>query len=151
MYRIENIILLAAAVLASVYVASGDEEQKSTFPALRPGNLRNMTVLERMRSCMDRLDGHIESSQVVIHTLLKQLNVEAVFSGTGDDDNDDDVVKLVQIQTADDRGMLIWTTNGFYVSLSFILFLHLVVLIVFGVITLCLSKSPVAALPRMTV
>lgn len=52
---------------------------------------------------MDRLDGSIDSSQMVIHTLLKQLKVEVDFSGTNADDDD---VKLVQIQTADDRGML---------------------------------------------
>ncbi|XP_062551492.1 uncharacterized protein LOC134216657 [Armigeres subalbatus] len=163
MHRTGNslaIVVTAAAVAirccsVSVYAAALEEHQeavKNTLPdqTTNDGRQPDLTTLQRIRGCMDRLDGSIESSQIIIETLLQQLNL-------GDPrwwnvkDGDATTVQLVRIQTADDRGLLIWTSNGFYISLSFILFLHLIILIIFGIITLCVSKPSASALPKVNV
>ncbi|EJY57356.1 AAEL017069-PA [Aedes aegypti] len=152
--KTENVFVAAVAILCcSVYSAAlGDEERKSILTVNDEDHQQqNLSLLkQRIQTCMDRLDGNIESSQVLIHTLLQQLNLGDPRRTSVVEDAEA-TVQLVRIQTTDDRGMLIWTSNGFYISLSFILFLHLMILIVFGLISLCLSKTAASVVPRVNV
>lgn len=67
---------------------------------------QNLSLLkQRIQTCMDRLDGNIESSQVLIHTLLQQLNLGDPRRTSVVEDAEA-TVQLVRIQTTDDRGML---------------------------------------------
>nr|XP_029715221.1 uncharacterized protein LOC115258903 [Aedes albopictus] len=152
MYRSVNAITVAVVLVCycccsvvSAPAAFRDEEQMYHNPSL---------LTQRIRSCMGRLDDSIESSQVMITTLLQQLNHLAVESSPSRpaEDGEATSVQFVRIQTAGDRGMLIWTSNGYYISLSFILFLHLMILFVFGLISLCFSKpSAASSQPKVNV
>ncbi|XP_062710639.1 uncharacterized protein LOC115258903 [Aedes albopictus] len=155
MFRSLNAITVAVVLVCycccsvvSAPAAFRDEEQTNSLSANDAQQYHIPSLLtQRIRSCMDRLDGSIESSQVMITALVQQLNHLAVESSPDRpaEDGEATSVQFVRIQTTDDRGMLIWTSNGYYISLSFILFLHLMILFVFGLISLCFSKPSAAS------
>ncbi|KAL1394276.1 hypothetical protein pipiens_012072 [Culex pipiens pipiens] len=85
----------------------------------------------RLRGLAERLSSQIETTQAEIFNALGALDSRARMP---------EQVRFVQIETEDNtRGLVIWTSNGFYVSLKFVLLLHLVVLAVLGL--LCLPRS----------
>ncbi|KAL1373751.1 hypothetical protein pipiens_018474 [Culex pipiens pipiens] len=87
----------------------------------------------RLRGLAERLGSQIETTQAEIFNALGALDSRG---------RSPDQVRFVQIQTEDNtRGLVIWTSNGFYVSLKFVLLLHLVVLAVLGLLWLPRSEQ----------
>ncbi|XP_039446466.1 uncharacterized protein LOC120425912 [Culex pipiens pallens] len=92
---------------------------------------KDIVAMLRLRGLAERLGSQIETTQAEIFNALGALDSRG---------SPPDQVRFVQIQTEDNtRGLVIWTSNGFYVSLKFVLLLHLVVLTVLGL--LCLARS----------
>ncbi|XP_038107635.1 uncharacterized protein LOC119766642 [Culex quinquefasciatus] len=92
---------------------------------------KDIVAMLRLRGLAERLSSRIETTRAEIFNALGALDSRGRLP---------DQVRFVQIQTEDNtRGLVIWTSNGFYVSLKFVLLLHLVVLAVLGL--LCLPRS----------